>query len=72
MVIIMQHLKSINLFIEDNPSFTHGGMRSLIFNEETNGLKSSGSILRIGRKILIDEPRFYEWIQQQNKTGGSK
>ena len=63
----MQNLKSIKHFTEDNPSFTQGGMRSLIFNEETNGLKDSGAILRVGRKILIDEPRFYDWIKSQNE-----
>lgn len=68
----MNDLKSINLFIEDNPSFTHGGMRALIFNEETNGLKSSGAILRVGRKILIDEPKFYDWIKAQNKMECSR
>jgi len=63
----MKNLKSIKLFTEDNPSFTHGGMRSLVFNEELNGLKESGAILRVGRKILIDEPKFYDWIKSQNK-----
>lgn len=67
MVINMKHLKSIKLFTEDNPSFTQGGMRSLIFNEQTNGLKDSGAILRVGRKILIDEPKFYNWIKAQNE-----
>lgn len=63
----MTNLKSIKNFTKDNPSFTEGGMRSLIFNEETNGLKDSGAILRIGRKILIDEPKFYNWIKAQNE-----
>jgi len=63
----MHHLKSIKNFTQDNKSFTEGGMRSLIFNEETNGLKESGAILRVGRKILIDEPKFYDWIKAQNE-----
>jgi hypothetical protein len=64
---LMKNLKSVKHFTNDNPSFTEGGMRSLIFNEELNGLKGSGAILRVGRKILIDEPKFYEWIKSQNE-----
>lgn len=63
----MKDLKSVKLFILDNPSFTHGGIRSMIFNEETNGLKDSGAILRVGRKILINEHKFYDWIKAQNE-----
>ena len=42
-------------FCEKHPAFTIGGIRPLIFNEVTNGLKQSGAIVRIGRKVLIDE-----------------
>jgi len=40
-----------------------GGLRFQIFNEETNGLKASGAIIRIGGKILIDETKYFAWIQ---------
>jgi len=47
-------------------AFTNGGLRSLIFNENTNGLAESGAIVRIGRKVLIDEDKFFSWVQVQN------
>jgi hypothetical protein len=43
-------------------------MRSLIFNETTNGLKDAGAIVRVGRKVLINEEVFFAWVQQ----GGAK
>ena len=56
----MNNLKSLKIFIQDNPSFTEGGMRNLIFNERSNGLVESAAIIRVGRKILIDEAKFYQ------------
>ena len=64
----MNELKSIKIFLQDNPSFTEGGMRHLIFHENSNGLKKHSAILRIGRKVLIDEPKFYDWVLAQNKN----
>ncbi|MEY3760329.1 MAG: hypothetical protein RIR39_1820 [Pseudomonadota bacterium] len=60
---------TVNQFIEKHPAFTTGGIRALIFNENTNGLKLSGAIIRIGRKVLIDESKFFSWVQAQNKAG---
>lgn len=45
------------------PAFTKGGLRFQIFHEETNGLKASGAIVRMGRKILIDEQKYFAWIE---------
>jgi hypothetical protein len=44
-------------FIEKNQAFTNGGLRSLIFNEHTNGLSKSGAIIRLGRKRLAEPHR---------------
>ena len=59
---------TVNQFKEKHPAFTTGGLRSLIFNEHTNGLAKSGAIVRIGRKILIDETKFFGWVESQNKA----
>jgi hypothetical protein len=55
-------------FTEKHKAFTVGGIRGLIFNEETNGLAESGAIVRIGRKVLLHEPKFFDWVQDQNKV----
>jgi hypothetical protein len=60
---------TVKQFINRHPVFTNGGLRSLIFNEQTNGLAKSGAIIRIGRKVLINEKSFFAWIEAQNKAG---
>ena len=60
---------TVNQFTEKHPAFTTGGLRALIFNESINGLAKSGAIVRIGRKVLIDETKFFAWVESQNKVG---
>jgi len=64
----MPVLSTVNQFTAKQPAFTTGGLRALIFNENTNGLAKSGAIVRIGRKVLIDETRFFAWVESQNKA----
>ena len=42
-----------------------GGLRYLIFNADSNGF--SHCIRRVGRKVLIDESRFFEWVDSRDK-----
>jgi hypothetical protein len=65
----MPTLSTVSQFTTANLAFTLGGMRCLIFNEDSNGLKASGAIIRIGRKVLIDDAKFFAWIESQNKVG---
>jgi hypothetical protein len=57
---------TINQFSEKYPAFTRGGLRALIFNENSNGLADAGAIVRIGRKVLISESNFFGWVAAQN------
>ena len=40
-----------------------GGMRHLIFFSESNGFNKV--IRRVGRRVLIDEAAFFEWVGKQ-------
>jgi hypothetical protein len=40
-----------------------GGLRHLIFNAKKNGFDSV--IKRCGRRVLIDETAFFEWVDRQ-------
>ena len=70
-------LSTVRQFSEKHPAFSQGAIRNLIFLAEDrktskgtipgNGL--SVALVRIGRKLLIDEARFFEWIDQQQKGG---
>ncbi|NOT10990.1 MAG: hypothetical protein HOP23_04005 [Methylococcaceae bacterium] len=66
----MSNIHTVRQFQEKHPAFTIGGLRSLIFHEHTNGLAKAGAVLRIGRKVLIDEFKFLKWIESQN--GGAR
>lgn len=41
-----------------------GGLRHLIFNEKSNGFDKC--VRRIGRRVLIDEKAFFDWVEEQN------
>lgn len=47
-----------------------GGLRHLVFNEKSNGF--SACVRRVGRRVLIDEARFFEWVAAQNAQGEAK
>lgn len=59
---------TVKQFSQKHPAFPEGGMRNRIFYQETNGMKKAGAVLRLGRKVLIDEARFFAWIADQNNT----
>jgi len=40
-----------------------GGLRHLIFNKKTNGFDRV--LRKVGRRLLIDEASFREWIEWQ-------
>jgi hypothetical protein len=59
---------TVQQFTNKHAAFNTGGLRSIIFNEHQNGLAKSGAIVRIGRKILIDEAKFFAWVELQNRA----
>ena len=68
--------KTVEQFSINNPCFTPSALRNLIFKADQrqstngviagNGLLEVGAIVRVGRKVLINEDRFYQWIESQN------
>lgn len=42
-----------------------GGLRHLVFNASANGFDKC--IRRVGRRILIDEAAYFEWVDAQNQ-----
>lgn len=69
---------TVKQFAERNPAFTEAALRNLIFKAEPrlsvkgefpgNGLIEAGAIVRLGRKVLIDESRFYDWLEAQQEA----
>jgi hypothetical protein len=56
-------LLTVNQFVATHKAFTSGGIRALIFNENSNGLAKSGAVTRVGRKVLINEEKFFAWVE---------
>ncbi len=64
-------LYTIRQFASKHPAFTESSLRWLIFQSKSressrgsisgNGL--GAALVRIGRKVLIDELRFFEWVE---------
>ena len=40
-----------------------GGLRHLIFNANRNGFNAV--VRRVGRRVLIDEQAFFDWVRHQ-------
>lgn len=60
---------TVNQFCDKHKAFKLGGVRGQIFNEDKNGLKKSGAVIRNGRKVLINESKWFSWLEAQNQGG---
>lgn len=70
-------LSTIRQFSEKYPAFSQGSLRNLIHLSSerysskgkipANGLNIA--LIRIGRKLLINEVRFFQWIEEQQGDG---
>ena len=58
-------LCTVKQFCSQNPAFTQGGVRWLLFNREQNGLDNA--VLKLGRRIFIDVDAFFAWLDEQNR-----
>jgi len=58
---------TVKQFSQKHTAFPEGGLRHLIFYSEINDLKASGALIRNGRRVLINEEKFFEWIIGQGK-----
>lgn len=69
-----RRLVTVRQFSERNPAFSQGSIRNLIFlskrrKTSQGGIPGNGlqvALVRVGRKILIDEGKFFEWLDEQN------
>lgn len=74
-------LFTVRTFAERNRDWlTQAALRAHVLNatdrknsrgeiQRGNGLVACGAVLRLGRKILIDEGKFMQWLVQQQRRG---
>ncbi len=69
-------LLTVRQFSDKHPAFPQGSLRNLIFLSE-NRKTSKGTIIgngldialiRIGKKLLIDEIKFFKWVDAQQEV----
>lgn len=68
-------LLTVRQFADKHSVFSQGSLRNLIFlseNRKTSRGIISGNgldvaLIRIGRKLLIDEAKFFQWINEQQE-----
>jgi hypothetical protein len=71
-------LFTVNQFSERRPAWSAQALRNLILNSEDrltsrgekipgNGLAEVGAIVRVGRRVLIDEEAFFRWIAAEQQ-----
>ena len=69
-------LSTVRQFSEKNPAFSQGSLRNLIHlsaerycsKGKISGNGLDMALVRIGRKVLIDDAKFFEWIDSQNQA----
>ncbi|MBT6981563.1 MAG: hypothetical protein HOA05_04910 [Candidatus Marinimicrobia bacterium] len=62
-----QSLLNVNQFTERHPAFTFGALRWMIFNAQSNDLQKSGALIRLGKRVLFDEEKFFQWVDGQQE-----
>jgi hypothetical protein len=76
-------LFTVQQFAERRPAWSPAALRSLILNADDrfstsgkriagNGLAEAGAIVRVGRRVLIDEAAFFRWIAEQQRAAPTK
>lgn len=60
-------LHTVNQFSQKHPAFSIGGLRWQIFNSATNGLNEFGAIVRLSKRVLIDEGNYFLWVDSQQE-----
>jgi len=61
-------LFTVKQFAERNQCFSESALRYQIFNSKSNGLEASGALVRIGKKLLIDEDKYFGvWVDSQQE-----
>lgn len=55
------NLRTVKQLAAENPAFTEGSLRWLVFNAASNGFDTA--IVRVGRRVLIDVPKLNDWLE---------
>lgn len=57
---------TVSALAQKYPAFSEQSLRWLLFNREANGFNRC--VVRIGRRVLIDETEFVAWLKSQREA----
>ena len=60
------NITTVSKLADKHDGLTEGGVRWDIFNAEKNGLAKSGAVVRKGRRVLLIEERYLNWLGASN------
>ena len=49
-----------------------GGLKNLIFKRNKNDFDKFGVVKKVGKRVLIDENAFFQWVENQGKIKEKK
>lgn len=64
-----RNLRTVDQIAESNPTFSPASLRWLIFNAQSNGFDAA--LVRVGRRVLIDEVALNGWLERQRVAARS-
>jgi hypothetical protein len=64
----LQNLKTPKQIAETCPGLTLAALYKLLFRSSTNGMDAC--VVRLGRKVLIDEAAFLAWLEDHRGGAG--
>lgn len=66
----LNEFRTVRQLVARNPDvLSEGAVRWQIFNAKQNGLEDAGAIVRVGRKVLLHEPRYVSWLTSNPNLG---
>lgn len=62
----MTQILTVEQTAREIPALTEAAIRWQLFHRESNGLTKSGAVITVGRRVLIDLPKFIDWLRSQS------
>ena len=56
---------TVKQLCERHPALAEGGVRHNLFYADQNGLSGSGAVIRNGRRIIIHDERYFQWLEER-------
>lgn len=61
-----ENLRTLQQLAARNPAFSENALRWHVFHAKSNGLDRA--IVRVGRRVLIDEIEFSRWLESKRQA----